>query len=371
MKLAALFAAVVAAVTIGTGSLWAKENKVGPQDTGAPRIKLFGQIDVVNAACSAAGVALSSKQFPCKIEKVRMGSPAAYAGLSQNDKVLKASIEENKLSILIERGGQRYAVKLNTSRDPIVAQTTSSDKAAAVRTIDQATALKEISKYNIVLIVDRSGSMNSELGSDDSTKWEWCQNNISTFAREIAPMLDNNQLTLLFFDHEFTTIRNCTPNTVRRVFEELHPRGGTLMSAPMEAAFADYFKVRQGRPLLVVVLTDGLPGDASAVEKSIINATTRMADSSQLKVRFLEIGNDYSGGALLELVDDHLVSLGAKYDIVDYASFEEVEKLGLAKAMVAPVSPAKNKSRGVAGSMEMQLQSLRREIESLNNPTKQ
>jgi hypothetical protein len=325
---------------------------------------------MVNAACSAAGVSLSSKQFPCKIEKVRMGSPAAYAGLSQNDKVLKASIEENKLSILIERGGQRYAVRLNTSRDPIVSQTTSSDKPGQVTHVDQATALKEISKYNIVLIVDRSGSMSSSVGSDDSTtKWEWCQSNIQNFTRDIAPLLDNNQLTLLFFDNDFTTLRNCTPNTVQRIFHDLHPQGGTNMSAPMQSVFSEYFKARQPRPLLVVVLTDGIPNDPNSVEAAIITATKQMSDKAQLKVRFLEIGDEYTGGALLELVDNHLVSQGAQYDIVDYASFDEVRKLGLARAMVAPVSPVKQKT--ATSSMEMQLQSLRKEIESLSNPQKQ
>jgi hypothetical protein len=366
--------ATLLGVTVSSAAAFSEEGKAGKgqskQDAGAPRLKLYGQIDMVNAACGAAGVTLSSKQFPCKIDKVRMGSPAAYAGLCQNDKVLKAGIEDNKLSILIQRGGQQYAVKLNTARDPIaLGQTATRDKSGVdVPAMSQTAALTAVSKYDIVLIVDRSGSMASKLSPDDEmSKWQWCQNNISGFTRDIAPLLENNQLTLLFFDSQFSIVRNCTPNTVQRTFEELRPRGGTNMGPPMEAVLSDYFKGRQSRPLLVIVLTDGLPGDPAYVEKTIINATNKLADSGQLKIRFLEIGEEYSGAALLELLDNHLVSQGAKYDVVDYASFEEVSKLGLARAMVAKVSPVKNKPGVAGGSMEYQLYALRKEIEELNS----
>jgi hypothetical protein len=362
--LSVLAASILAASSFANCSLSAESSTKSKS-----LVKLYGQVDVVNSACGAAGVSLSSKAFPCFIQDIRLGSSAAYSGLQKNDKVLKASIEDNKLSILIERGGKQYGVKLNTARDPIIKQVAATDKSGPIKVDAGGTiaALREISKYDIILIVDRSGSMSSPSGdSEGLSNWDWCSKRVSSFARDISPYLKNNKFELMFFDNEFTSLNNASPQSVANLFTDLHPRGGTIMAPPIESALKE-FNGGLARPLLVIVLTDGQPGDARAVESALIAVTKRMSRPDQLKVRFLEIGSLYNGGAFLELLDNHLVEQGAYHDVVDYASFEEVDAMGLAQAMVGQVSPVKPKRHATTGDQGLmnQLDTLRKEIEEV------
>jgi hypothetical protein len=354
------FAAVLLSWFLACSALFAIES---PQKQ---RVQLYGEVDVVNSACGAAGVTLSSKQFPCRVMKVRMGSPAAYAGLLQNDKVLKASIEGNKLNILFERGGMRYGVKLNTARDPIVVQKTQLEDAGVINvSMDKATAVKLISKYNILFIVDQSGSMGDLLQQDKDgrTKWDWCNDAMSDFSKDMGTLLETGQLMLIMFDDKFETFPNCTPTQVQEMFRKFAPRGGTIMGPPLEVGLQEHFR-HSSKPMLIIILTDGCPGDPRAVEKAIVAATNKMNGPQELKIRFLEIGDQYQGSSLLDLLDTRLVTAGARYDVVDYASFDEVKKLGLARAMVCEVSPKKIRSN--ADSMEAQMDALERQIRELN-----
>lgn len=361
MKLVALF---IACLLMASAALAVEVPK---------KIKLYGEIDIINSSCGAAGVTLSSQQFPCKIEKVRLGSQAAYAGLMPNDKVLHAEIVDNKVNLSIQRGSMHYAVKLNTSRDPIVATGTAvvpKVDTGISQNIDQSTALRILSQYDIVLIVDRSGSMASPVGAEDqqTSKWRWCQEHISGFAREIGPLLRGNQLKLITFNDKFETIPNCSPSLVESTFQARMPQGGTTMAPPLLNALEQRPSV--GRPLLVVVLTDGIPQDPVAVENAIIEATKKMIVRDELKIRFLEIGAVYTGGPLLELLDDHLGEKGAKFDVVDYAGFDEVQLLGLAKSMVAQVHPPKRTRSEGTKEMASQLWELEAEIEELRKKGK-
>jgi hypothetical protein len=78
-------------------------------------IKLYGEVDVVISSCNAAGITLSSSKLPATISKVRLGSPAYYANVQEKDKVLSGEISDKQMSLLIERSGQRYSVRLATA----------------------------------------------------------------------------------------------------------------------------------------------------------------------------------------------------------------------------------------------------------------
>jgi outer membrane protein assembly factor BamB len=75
---------------------------------------LKGEVDVLTSTCDGAGVTLSSKKLPATVDKVRMGSSAYYAGVSEKDKVLKAEIKNDKLELIFERAGKDYSVLLNS-----------------------------------------------------------------------------------------------------------------------------------------------------------------------------------------------------------------------------------------------------------------
>jgi hypothetical protein len=79
------------------------------------RLLLKGSVDVIDSSCNAAGITLSSKSFPSTVQKVRLGSPALYAGIAENDKVTFAQINGDRLVLEIERGGQKFCAYLPTA----------------------------------------------------------------------------------------------------------------------------------------------------------------------------------------------------------------------------------------------------------------
>ncbi|MBX9690189.1 MAG: hypothetical protein K2X27_25985 [Candidatus Obscuribacterales bacterium] len=107
-NLIALSCSFVLCCSANIGS--AKESK--SNDT---KKMLYGSVDIINAACSAVGIKLSSGILPASIDTVKLGSTAYYSGVSKNDRVLSAKVENNFLNLLIERNGKKYMAKLDTT----------------------------------------------------------------------------------------------------------------------------------------------------------------------------------------------------------------------------------------------------------------
>jgi hypothetical protein len=145
-------------------------------------IKLYGQVDEVHYACKAAGLTLSSTHLPATINRVRLGSPAFYEGVSDGDKLLTARIDNDKLYLTASRNGKVYGAVLHTSPADLKKEKAKEDaeKIALLKggaksdplpeieivpkdipegEIAPEARLKQLASYQIVLVVDRSGSM--------------------------------------------------------------------------------------------------------------------------------------------------------------------------------------------------------------------
>ncbi|MBY0357973.1 MAG: hypothetical protein K2W82_08230 [Candidatus Obscuribacterales bacterium] len=85
-----------------------------PPSTPDKPTKLYGKVDIITSSCANAGITLSSSTLPAKIDGLRLGSPAYYAGIRKDDKVLSAKIVENKLNLILERKGQKFSARLLT-----------------------------------------------------------------------------------------------------------------------------------------------------------------------------------------------------------------------------------------------------------------
>ncbi|GEM_PF-1012285 len=85
-----------------------------PSDT-----KLYGHINKLGAVFTSAGLIPQSTQFPTPVLKVRLGSPAYYAGIQAGDRILSGNVGENLLSAKIERNGQIFFVKLRAKTDTL------------------------------------------------------------------------------------------------------------------------------------------------------------------------------------------------------------------------------------------------------------
>lgn len=65
----------------------------------------------------------------------------------------------------------------------------------------------------------------------------------------------------------------------------------------------------------------------SRVKKVIIKATQRMSSREELSISFVQIGTDSGATQFLQELDDDLEEQGAKFDIVDTVTTEEMSSM--------------------------------------------
>lgn len=193
-----------------------------------------------------------------------------------------------------------------------------------------------IGKYEVVMLLDSSGSMaESEqvgLNSARTSRWNWARNQMGRFAKQTSSCLPAGFSLITFGDHTMR-IDNCNAEELLEIYATKIPEGGTFMASALRDAVNNRRSIE--KPLAVVVLTDGCPGDTEQVEKVISDATKQKG--SPIKVVFFQIG-DYTGGEeFINRLDNELVEHGAKYDAVSAVSFEDLNKEGFAHAVAETI----------------------------------
>jgi len=322
--------------------------QTGKKSANAPSsaVKLYGQVNELLSACANAGIEITSTTLPAHIIKVRMGSSAFYAGLQDNDVILKGALSNNQLKLTFKRGVSVYAVELATeasgSNNHLAGGTSSttlannipSTKLTSGAEKDQTKdpAWKKLKNYDIVILIDQSGSMGETVDGSGLSKWEWCSNQLTSFASQ-ALASTGKRFTIGTFNHTYNIRHNCSPQEVEDTFTRNKPGGGTELATPLNNVLTEYINGTRAQPLLVVVLTDGMPNDPEQVESTIIDISKRVASPDQIQIVMFEIGNDASGQALLTMLDAGLERAGARYDIVEFAAFNQLQRLGLKQAL--------------------------------------
>jgi len=183
---------------------------------------------------------------------------------------------------------------------------------------------KKISR-DYTLIIDRSGSMASKEGFFGPTRWQEAEKAIQYLAPHVTEC-DPDGVTIYFFSGGAPIVFEHVKDAeqVRQIFGQHSPSGSTNLAGALKQAFQHHFS-EGGKPETILVVTDGIPDNEQEVKNVIIDATKKLATKEQLSVSFIQIGDDYRAGKFLAELDDDLQSLGAKYDIVDTLTTEEMK----------------------------------------------
>jgi Mg-chelatase subunit ChlD len=345
-----------------------------------PRKILTGKLDYLQSLCGSVGIALEDGELPKKITKVKLGTPAALSGIRQGDMIIDFKVDGGTFTLRIEREGKKFEVPLainmralraieeQTSKQTalaakaarinavasikvpapnLTAQTgttdntkTSSTQTASIsettlkpsveerRSSEPPTDRELLESRQIILVVDKSGSMASK---DDAcngkTRFEWCQSAVLGLANE--PELKNQTFTLIFFNTAVDVIRDCDARVVERMFTLSSPDGGTDLASALISAL----QTRKARPAVIAVLHDGV-SNVDEIDDVVIAATHKFPTPGDLAFTFLQIGEDRKGAATLHHLDTKLVGLGAKFDVVDTIPFSVLRAMGLKAALV-------------------------------------
>jgi uncharacterized protein with von Willebrand factor type A (vWA) domain len=192
------------------------------------------------------------------------------------------------------------------------------------------------------LILDKSGSMSTPDQRGGRSRWQAAQESTLALARK-CEQFDPDGITVYTFSGRFKRYDEVTSAKVEQIFMENDPVGTTNLADVLEDATADYFRrkaagVSKPNGETILVITDGEPDDRRAVMEVIINATRRMERDEELAISFIQIGNDRSATAFLKALDDQLQSVGAKFDICDTVTADDLENMSLVDVLMNAIT---------------------------------
>ncbi|MBD2546580.1 VWA domain-containing protein [Planktothricoides sp. FACHB-1370] len=192
------------------------------------------------------------------------------------------------------------------------------------------------------LIIDKSGSMSIPDQRGGRTRWEEAQESTVAVARK-CEQFDPDGITLYLFSGRFTRYDNVTSSSVAQIFMENEPMGRTDLAGVLQDAVNNYFhRKAQGQTKpegeTILVVTDGEPDDRKAVIRVIVEASRKMDRDEELAISMIQVGNDAQATRFLKALDDDLQGIGAKFDIVDTVTIDDMENMSLAEMLLSAIA---------------------------------
>lgn len=194
-----------------------------------------------------------------------------------------------------------------------------------------------LSDRDYTLIIDKSGSMSTPDQPGGRSRWQEVQESTLALARK-CEQFDPDGITVYLFSGRFKRYDNVTSSKVTQIFQENDPMGTTNLASVLQDAANSYFRRRSANETkaggeIILVVTDGEPDDRKAVIEVIVNATQQMNRDEELSIAIVQVGNDESVSRFLKALDDQLQSVGAKFDIVDVVTTDEMQDMTIAEVL--------------------------------------
>ncbi len=318
---------------------------------------LTGGINQLISLCAASGLTLSKPAIPAEVSNVRLGSTAAYSGVRQGDTVIDARVNQNILTLTLQRGQKQFQTQLAVDSKALTSMIpktqpitppppahtllgeTESQGSRMHFEVGEQEAEKILANYNFIVLVDRSSSMSGSIDQQGlgQSKFSWLQSNISDFASFLQAHTKST-LTVIPFNARHSVQELSSPIDIATVVRNLSPEGGTNLAAPLDEGI--HLALRRTTPQIVVVLSDGMTNIGRSLEQTIINATD-IVPAGQVVASFIQIGTDRAGLNAIKNLDDGLIARGAKYDMVDAKYFGDLTKFGMKRVLADAILQAK------------------------------
>ncbi|MFN6514975.1 MAG: vWA domain-containing protein [Nostoc sp. CreGUA01] len=199
-----------------------------------------------------------------------------------------------------------------------------------------------MSDRDYTLIIDKSGSMSTPDQVGGRSRWEIAQESTLALARK-AEQFDPDGITVYVFSGRFKRYDDVTSAKVAQVFLENDPAGTTNLAGVLQDAINNYFQRKaagQSKPNgeTILVITDGEPDDRKAVFEVIIHATRQMERDEELGISIIQVGSDAQATKFLKALDDQLQSVGAKFDICDTVTLDDLEEMSLVDVLTNAIT---------------------------------
>ena len=199
-----------------------------------------------------------------------------------------------------------------------------------------------IEDRDYTLVIDKSGSMQTNDQPEGKSRWQAAADATLALARE-CEKIDPDGITIYLFSGRFRRYDNVTSDKVLKIYEENDPMGGSDLSSVLQDALDNYFarKVEgttkpNGETILVI--TDGEPDDRKGVMRIVIDASKKIDRDEELAISFIQIGKDKKATEFLRALDDQLQKAGAKFDIVDTVTANEIKDMTLTDVLLKAIT---------------------------------
>lgn len=196
--------------------------------------------------------------------------------------------------------------------------------------IAEANDLVALQDYEIILIVDDSGSMSLPAApasqrtlssAGPATRWDELKTTVALIV-DIATCFDPSGLDFFFLNRGYLQgIRSSQDPQFLSAFAS-GPRGSTPLTESLRMVANEY---RGEKPVLLFILTDGEPnGGAKAFEKELKKLVTKKTTDRTFKVQIMACTGDDDAVGYLNDIDEKF----GKVDVTDdyYSEMQEVLK---------------------------------------------
>lgn len=202
-------------------------------------------------------------------------------------------------------------------------------------------SVEDLSKRDFILLVDMSGSMSTKDTPTGQTRWDYAKEGAEALARE-CEKYDQDGITVGVFNGKWMIHENIKAGSedLHNIFTHNQPGGNTNTAGVLDAVLAPYLLARpNAKPLTIICVTDGEPTSQQDVVDVIVNATKKIEDDSEIGISFIQVGKDGNARAFLQMLDDDLVKKhGAKFDIVDTKTDEDMNDIPLTEILIQAVT---------------------------------
>ncbi|MGJ5674457.1 MAG: vWA domain-containing protein [Nostochopsis sp.] len=199
-----------------------------------------------------------------------------------------------------------------------------------------------MSDRDYTLIIDKSGSMSTPDQAGGRSRWEIAQESTLALARK-CEQFDPDGITIYVFSGKFKRYDDVTSAKVAQIFLENDPSGTTNLASVLQDATNNYFQRKaagqtKANGETILIITDGEPDDRKAVFEVIISATRKMERDEELGISIIQVGNDAQATKFLKALDDQMQSVGAKFDICDTITLDDMEDMSLADVLMNAIT---------------------------------
>ena len=192
------------------------------------------------------------------------------------------------------------------------------------------------------LIIDKSGSMSTPDQRGGRSRWDEAKESTIALARK-CEQFDPDGITVYVFSSRFRRYDNVTASKVEQIFQENDPAGSTNLTMVLTDATNHYFQRKkagktQSEGETILVITDGEPDDRRSVIDIIIETTRRLERDEELAISFIQVGSDSGATKFLKALDDQLQDVGAKFDICDTITIDDMSEMSLSEVLVNAIA---------------------------------